>query len=139
MAATYTKGNTSDRNRLRLKIQDTPPNGAAEWPAGDAALFDDDELDDLLEDEGSVILAAAAALEALATRYSRDVDFTADGSSFMLSKRVDGLRREARRLRAKGRGIGVTPPKRVDGYSDDVVSDEVDASSSATFDRALVE
>ena len=73
MAFTYTKGSTANRDRVRLEIGDTDE---------DRALFEDAELDDLLVQEGSVLLAAAHACEALAVRFARDFDFTADGASF---------------------------------------------------------
>ena len=88
-------------------------------------LFEDAEVDDLLVQEGSVLLAAAHACEALAVRYARDFDFTADGASFRKSSISTFYEKLGRRLRAKGAGTKVVMPQRVDGYSTDIPSDEV--------------
>lgn len=126
MAFTYTKGDTADRNRLRLEIGDTDIN---------RSLFDDDELDDILVQEPGVIPSAARACEILAVRFARDFDFSADGSSFSKSKLSEQYTKMGRRLRARARGTSIIVPRRIDGFSDDVDSDEVNVRNTTSFDR----
>ena len=116
MGFTYTKGGTGDKDRTRLQIQDV---------FEDRPLFDDAEIEDFLAIEGGVNGAVALAAETLVARFSRDFDFTADGSSFRKSTVVMNYERLARRFRAKDRGVAVRVPTRVDGYSSDIDSDEV--------------
>ena len=73
MAFTYTAGSTADRDRLRLEIGDTNV---------DRKLFDDEELDDILLREVTVIPAAAKCCENLSVKCAQDFNFSADGSSF---------------------------------------------------------
>lgn len=126
MAFTYTKGSTTDRNRLRLLVQDVDE---------DRLLFEDAELDDLLEQEGSVTLAGAAVFEALAARYARDYDFSADGASFRKGSVYQAYMVQARRLRRRGRAGVAVMPLRKDAYSDDVTSEEATVGGTASFDK----
>jgi hypothetical protein len=116
MAFTYTAGSTADRDRIRFEIGDT---------ALDRKLFDDEELDDLLVQDTTVLRSAAHACEILAIRFARDFDFTADGHSFHKSQVSEHYMKLARRLRSRERGTTVMVPRRIDGYSDDIDSDEV--------------
>ena len=124
MAFTYTAGATANRDRVRLAIGDTDR---------DRALFEDAELDDIIVQEVSVDNSAALACEILATRFARDYDFTADGSSFRKSSVSAMYSKMARRLRARGRGTTVVMPQRVDGFSQTTPSDDV-TRTQATFD-----
>jgi len=137
MAATYTAGDTGNRNRLRLMIGDTPPAGGGEFPVGVDADFQDGELDDILTQEGDDLnKAAGAALEALASRLARGIDFTADGASFKTSLRVKEIRAQARMYRNRGRGATVIMPVRKDAFSDDVSGEEADTGGGTIgFDR----
>ena len=122
MAFTYVKGSTANRDRVRLEIGDVDPN---------RILFEDDELTDILTQEGDVVLKAAArCCEVLAVRFARDFDFSADGSSFHKSSVTAAYQKMATRLRARATGTVVVMPRRVDGYSQDVDSDEVSTTTS---------
>ena len=120
MAFTYTEGSTTTRNRVRLAIGDTDR---------DRALFSDEELDDVIVQETTVNSSAALACEILATRFARDYDFTADGSTFRKSSMSEMYSKMARRLRARGRGTVVVMPQRVDGYSQTTPSDDVTSTT----------
>lgn len=75
----------------------------------------------LLDREGSVLLAAAGACEALARRYAHDVDFAQDDSSFKLGARGKTWAELAQSLRERaGDGLSSVATKRTDGYSDEV-------------------
>ena len=124
MAATYTAGSTADRDRLRLIIGDTPTAGGTTFAADIDALFQDEELDDLLVQEASVNLAGALALEILASRASGAFDFSADGASFKKGSVADRYMKRATQLRARGRGQKTLMPLRKDAYSDDVSGEE---------------
>ncbi len=81
---------TTDTDRFRLELGDTPaayglatprPTPDPEFQA--AALLNDDEIAHFLaSNPGSVLLAVAAACDALAARFAQDVDVTEDGQSF---------------------------------------------------------
>jgi len=129
MAVTYTAGSTADRDRLRLLIGDTDVIADAD------ALYQDAELDDLLLIEGSVNLAGALAFEILAGRVAGEYDFTADGASFRRGSSAGSYMSRAKQLRARGAGVAVTHIQRIDGYSDDVSSEEVNVGAGSTFDR----
>ena len=117
MAFTYTAGATSDRARVRLELGDTDST---------RALFSDEELDDILAQEGDSVLGSAArACEILAVRFARDYDFSVDGASFKKGSIYKMYHEMARRLRAKATGSTTVMPTRKDGYSDDVASDTV--------------
>ncbi len=126
MAFSYTSGSTANADRVRFEIGDTDIN---------RALFDDAEIADLLVQESDNVLASAAhGCEILAVRFARDFDFTADGSSFKKSTVSGMYAKRARSLRGRG-GTTVIVPRRIDGYSDDINSDAVDATVGADFDR----
>ena len=124
MAFSYNKGNTSDRDRVRLEIGDVTES---------TALFDNDELDDIILREGSAIKAAARACEILAVRFAREFDFTADGSGFKTSQKSEAYAKMGVRLRNRAKS-DVTVPTRVDGYSDDIPSDEMVSSVQTGFE-----
>lgn len=117
MAFTYTKGSSSDRDRVRFEIGDTDEH---------RALFDDAELDDILSQEGdSIINSAARACEILAVKFARDYTFSADGASFQKGQITVHYQKLARRLRNRARGTTTVMPRRKDGYSVYTDSDEV--------------
>jgi hypothetical protein len=137
MAATYTVGGTGNRDRLRLRIGDYPLVGGATFAADENADFQDEELDDILTQEGDNInLAAAQCYEILAGQAARRYDFSADGASFKRGQSASVLLKQARIYRARGLGSEVVEPERKDGYSTTVHAAEVDeASSDGDFDR----
>ena len=118
MVATYTAGSTADRDRCRLYLGDTDVNVGA-------FLFDDAEWDDFLATEVSIEKAVALACETMANRSAPKMDFGADGSRFSAAAQYDHWMKQALRWRAKSLTASVVVPTRIDGYSQDVDSDEV--------------
>lgn len=108
MAWTYDLA--TDTGKVRLELGDSTEAGA---------LLSDEEIAVFLEREGSVLGAAAAACDALARRFARDVDFTQDDSSYKLGSRSEHYANLAKELRDRAGGIVTKRTKRVDGYSDD--------------------
>tara|TARA_Y100000310_G_scaffold126272_3_gene125048 strand:+ start:7470 stop:7898 length:429 start_codon:yes stop_codon:yes gene_type:complete len=137
MTATYTVGSTADRDRLRLKIADYPLGGGDAFAAATDADFQDEELDDILSQEGDDLdLSAAHCYEVLAGRAARSFDFTADGATFRRGMTVKELRQQAKIFRARGRSGDVVEPERKDGYSTTVHAAEVnEALIDGDFDR----
>jgi len=97
---------TTDLDRFRLELGDTPAaygltnTQTAEFNA--AALFNDDECGYFLAlHPSSVLLAVAAACDALAARFARDVDITEDGQSFKDSQKADRYWKMAARFRGR--------------------------------------
>ena len=79
----------TDLEKIRLKIGDkTVPYH-----------FSDVELQSFLDDEGSVILAAAAALEAWVTEYGLNADSEHIGDYSYSQKIVDNMLKLAARVR----------------------------------------
>ena len=126
MAFTYTPGATADADRVRFELGDTNSS---------RALFDDAEIADLLAQESDNVLAAAAhGCEILAVRFARDYDFSADGSSFKKGSVSGMYAKRARSLRSRG-PTTVIAPRRVDGYSQTIDSDEVTATRNGELWR----
>ena len=125
----YTPGSTADRDRVRLEIGDT---------VASRALFVNDELDDILVQEGTVLAASARACEILAIRYAREFDFTADGGSFKKSQVSENYKELAKKLRTRS-GPDITIPIPVDGHSDDIQIDDVTTETGITWDRGRYE
>lgn len=71
--------------------------------------LDDDQLTYFLDTYGGVLPAAAAALDALATRFAFDFDFEWKDTSFSRSQVAKALERRAEAIRARvdRGGIGV--------------------------------
>lgn len=88
---TYNPAEPQDRDRIRLLISDVDE---------DTAVFSDEEIDLFLSMEGTVRLAAAQALdaiadnEALCSKVIRTQDLQTDGA-----KLADALRKRAQSLR----------------------------------------
>jgi len=106
------------RDRLRFELGDTDTR---------LPLFSDAELDELLtENDGEILLAAAAACEIMATRTAGDFDFDSlDQKSFKRSKvsaawsaRAEALR-ERHAAATRGGGLNVVAVERADSYSDE--------------------
>jgi hypothetical protein len=126
MAFTYTAGSTANLDRVRLEIGDTDE---------DRSLFTDEEINDLIVQEGAVYSSAARACEILAVRFARDFNFTADGASFQKASVAQMYATLAKRLRARGRGTTVVQTRRKDAYSDDINSDTAATGGTVDFDR----
>lgn len=132
MAFTYDLEATGDGlavSQIRLKIGDSVQNDGV---LPDKGNFADAELLELYDQEGShVERAAAAALEIAARRWRRKADLAVGDYRESFSQVANGLAADAKALRSTyGSGetggtvsVGVT---RVDGYSQDVPSTQVD-------------
>jgi len=123
---TFTYSSTSVTTALaktRLEIGDTDSS---------AALFTDEELDVYLDNRSdNVLLAAADACDALASRFARAYDFETDGQSFkrgsmsgMWASRADALRR-------RSTGVSTVDITKIDGYSSDVANQAVTGGGTA--------
>lgn len=127
MSFSYTAGSTN-RDILRLYIRDTVE---FEGPLPEDENFSDEELDAILDHEGNLCRAKAHCLEALAAAWTIFPTFQGDGISISRSHIGRNYSQQAEVLRKKcGYADGATmttqPVIRVDGYSDDIHSHEVD-------------
>lgn len=132
MTFTYDGALATDLDKVRFEIGDRT-SGAGLRP--DSANFTNEEIGAVLTLEGSWGRAAARLCEVLANEWSsvagsvRMADYAED-----YTKRAEMWRRRAQDLRVTygggGGGMVSVGTIKVDGYSDDVASDEVDASSS---------
>ncbi len=123
---------TSDRDKLRLAIGDTDTTNY---------LFADDECDSFLSDEGTVAAATLAAARAAEMKLARSYDFETDGQKFARSQMAKAFATIVARLESKGvtttadsttTGISTLSSTRIDGYSQEIDSEEVFGSGTAT-------
>ncbi len=91
---------TTDLDKFRLELGDHP---TIDLPEGEYVyLFDDDEAEYFIaQHPSSVLLAVAAACDALAARFAQDVDVTEDGQSFKDSAKSVRYSAMAARFRAR--------------------------------------
>lgn len=126
MAFTYTAP-TTDRDRVRFYIGDTV--SAAGPKPGASSNFTDEELDGVLATEGAWQRAVAGCYEALAALWATYVDTQAGPRRESLSQTGQQYEKLAAEWRAKygasRSSVGTRFMTRVDGYSDDVASDEL--------------
>lgn len=128
MAFTYAEDLSTDRDKARFHLQDTVENNGPKPGDGN---FSDAEIDGVVSATGSWQRAVAAGLDALAAGWRRYPTFKADGLSLNRSDIAKGYEAQAKEWR---RMHGITTPARVagviriDGYSDDVPSDEVNTA-----------
>ena len=123
---TFTYSSTSVTTALaktRLEIGDTDSS---------AALFTDEELDVYLDNRSdNVLLAAADACDALASRFARAYDFETDGQSFKRGSMSGMWAARAVALRARAGGVATMDVTKIDGYSSDVANQAVTGSGTA--------
>jgi hypothetical protein len=129
MAFTYDDALTADRDRVRFALQDTEIDSGPKPGNGN---FSDNELSGLVTLEGEWQRAVAAGFEALAAIWTQYADLGEGPHKETLSQIAEGHRKSAALWRA--RSGSVTPARvagiiKVDGYSDDITSDDVDTSS----------
>lgn len=136
MTWTYRIG--TDIGKVRLQLgDDTESSGVRP----DGSNFTDEEIQTYLDREGSVMRAVAGLCETLALQYARMADIRVGPRSESLSQIGAGYAKRASLLRemyggiASAYSVGVT---RVDGYSDDVPSDSVDAAREYGLDWQYV-
>ncbi len=129
MAVTYDDTLANDRDKVRFHLQDTVIDSGPK-PGGDN--FTDAEIDGLVTLAGSWGGAVASGFEALASAWTKYADLTEGPHKESLSQVAKSYRAQAKEWRDK---YGPSTPTRVagiikvDGYSDDVTSDDVDTSS----------
>lgn len=108
---------TSSRDKLRLQIGDTD---------ADSYLLTDDELDYFLSERAdNVLLAAADVCESLARRFARQFDFESDNQKFARSQMSKQYAAMAVDLRSRASGVTSVPSTRIDGYSQDISTEDV--------------
>jgi hypothetical protein len=95
-------------------------------------IYNDVEAQWFIDQQASVPLAVADALEALAREYARKADVTIDGQSFKLSQASKAYADRAKELRATA-GAAVTTQyvTRQDAYSDTISAEDTRAHPSA--------
>jgi hypothetical protein len=129
MAFTYDDSLSTDRDKVRRWLGDVTENSG---PLPDDSNFSDNEIAGLIDAEGTWQRAVAAGFEALASAWRRYPSFKADGLSLSRSDIADGYAEQAVEWREKyGRtkGVNVAGIIKLDGYSDDVTSDDVDTDT----------
>lgn len=127
MTFTYNSASiTTDLAKVRMTIGDT--NSAD-------ALLTDEEIAALIEIEGStagVTRWAARCCEAIATKFARDFNFTADGTTVDKGDRAKAYREMAVALRAQsGGGLGVVQTRHDDGWQANRGVTAADVSTTA--------
>lgn len=127
----FTYDLTTDIGQIRLEIGDTE-EGQGVKP--DGSNFSDEELQVILDREGGVMAAVAGVCEVLATQYARLVDTSVGPRREALGSIAQQYAARAAQLRKQYGGAGMAMMSaavvRVDGYSDDIASDDVGAAAS---------
>ena len=113
---------------IRFAIRDTTVN---EGPLPENANFSDEEIEMMLEVEGSWQRAVAACYEALYSAWADHVSWEGDGISVSMSHVPRNYERKAQRQRnmfgyTQGQNGRVRTWIRVDGYSQDIPATQVD-------------
>lgn len=129
MAFTYNDILSADRDKVRFALQDTAVDSGPKPGGGN---FLDNELSGLVTLEGEWQRAVAAGFEALAAIWTQYADLSEGPHKETLSQVADGHRKSAALWRK--RSGSATPARvagiiKVDGYSDDVTSDDVSVTS----------
>jgi hypothetical protein len=127
---TYAGTLATNLDKVRFHIGDTSAvAGAGKKP--DGTNFTDEELGGLITTEGNWGRAVAGAYETLAALYSAQVDITLGPRRENLSQAAARYQALAESWRKKygqvstGARVGSRSVTRVDGYSQDIASDEV--------------
>ncbi len=108
---------TTARDKVRLEIGDTDST---------AVLYYDEEIDVYLAARSNAVLMTAADLcDAAATKFARAYNFETDGQKYARGQMVKAFQDRARELRRRAEGVATVVTTKVDGYSDDITSEEV--------------
>ena len=129
MTLTYAGDYSTDLDKIRFHIADTTASSGPR-PAG--ANFTDEVLTPLITAQGTWQRAVAVVLDVLATEWSRYADITVGPRRESYSQIADSYRKQAAQWRKDNSilpGALVAGVIRVDGYSDDITSDDVDTTS----------
>ena len=125
MTFTYLGDLSTDLDQIRFYIQDTV-SGSGPKPSG--GNFTDEEITPLLSIAGTVNRTVAALFNTLASVWSQYNDVRAGPRDEKLSQIAEQYRKRAKEWRAEHHimpGVKPAPIIRVDGYSDDITSDDV--------------
>ncbi len=128
MAFTYLGDLSTDLDKVRFYTGDSSnAPGVGIKPGG--VNFLDSELSGLITVEGKWQRAVAAVYEALAALFAQEVDERAENTSMSYSQKAKQYAALAKEWRDKHghstSAVTTYSMTRVDGYSDDVPSDEV--------------
>ena len=126
MAVNYDDTLATDRDKVRFHIGDTIRE---DGPQPKGVNFTDGEITGVLSIETTWQRAVYSLLQTLATAWSRYADVTAGPRRESLSQVAEGYRNQAAQWAREHNimpGIQVAGVIRVDGYSDDIASDDVD-------------
>ena len=129
MAVTYDDTLDTDRDNVRFTLRDTQQG---EGPRPADANFSDNEIDAIVTAAGSWERAVAMLLDNLAIEWTRHATIHVGPRSQDFSDVARGYRLQAKEWRRENNilpGVIVAGVIRVDGYSDDVPSDDVDTVS----------
>lgn len=128
MAFTYESDLSLDRDYIRFYVGDTEASPRGVRPLG--ANFSDAELTSIVTVEGNKNRAVAACFESLAAAWGRYVDTKIGPRDEKLNQAAQYYAKQAQIWREKyGSSASLVTTgfvTRVDGYSDDVDSGEVD-------------
>lgn len=126
MTFTYTGTLASDLDKVRFYIADRSLNNG---PRPGANNYTDEELSGLISVEGTWQRAIAAAFETLAAEWSDEVNIAVGPRREDLSQVAQYYLKQAtiwrNRHGVSTGGAGSRSPTKVDGYSQDIASDEV--------------
>ena len=128
MTFTYTGDLSTDLDKTRFYIQDVTED---DGPRPTRANFSDEEIDGVNDIVGSWQRTVYVLLQTLAAAWSRYADIAAGPRRESFSQIAKGFRDQAEQWAKENNimpGIQVAGVIRVDGYSDDVASDDVGTS-----------
>lgn len=128
MAVNYDDALAADRDKVRFHIGDTIRE---DGPRPKGINFTDDEIAGVLSIETTWQRTVYSLLQTLATMWSRYSDITAGPRRETFSQVAESYRNQAAQWAREHNimpGIQVAGVIRVDGYSDDIASDDVDTS-----------
>jgi len=120
MTFTYTVG--TNLGNVRMALGDTV-SGTGVLPSG--ANFTDEEINEIVDTEGTWQKAVAHLCEILANRWATSVNFSADGVSVSRSDVARAWKEQAAMWRGNYGGMhstGSASVKRSDGYSTSVAN-----------------
>lgn len=133
----FTYDTATDIGKIRLELGDVTANSGVKPTR---ANFTDEELQIFLDREGTAMRAVAGACEALARWWSIIANTTVGSRSEQLGEVAKRWAEQAKELRAQHGGSAVVCTAgviRVDGYSDDIPSDDTTPRSEFTSDDWL--
>ena len=125
MTLTYTGNLGTSLDKVRFYISDKV---ASSGPLPDGGNFTDDELNGLITAEGTWQRAVAGAFEIIAAAWSKYADITVGSRRESLSQIAASYQKQAeswRKQHGTASSTGARAMTRVDGYSDDIASDDV--------------